>query len=65
MLHHRARTRGLLKACGVFVRFRLLLLLLLLLLPYFVFLFVFVVFVSGGLFVLRSELFVVVEALDC
>ncbi len=59
MLHHRARTRGLLKACGVFVRFRLLLLLLL---PYFVFLFV---FVSGGLFVLRSELFVVVEALDC
>jgi hypothetical protein len=64
MLHHRARTPGLLKACGVFVRFRLLLLLLLLL-PYFVFLFVFVVFVSGGLFVLRSELFVVVEALDC
>jgi hypothetical protein len=60
MLHHRARTRGLLKACGVFVRFRLLLLL-----PYFLFLFVFVVFVSGGLFVLRSELFVVVEALDC
>ncbi len=53
MLHHRARTRGLLKACGVFVRFRLLLLL-----PYFV-------FVSGGLFVLRSEFFVVVEALDC
>ncbi len=62
MSHHRARTRGLLKACGVFVRFRLLLLLLLL---YFVFFFVFVVFVSGGLFVLRSELFVVVEALDC
>jgi hypothetical protein len=61
MSHHRARTRGLLKACGVFVRFRLLLLLLL----YFVFFFVFVVFVSGGLFVLRSELFVVVEALDC
>jgi hypothetical protein len=61
MLHHRARTRRLLKACVVFVRFRLLLLLL----PYFVFLFVFVVFVSGGLFVLRSELFVVVEALDC
>jgi len=57
MSHHRARTRGLLKACGVFVRFRLLLLLLLY--------FVFVVFVSGGLFVLRSELFVVVEALDC
>lgn len=59
MLHHRARTGGLLKACGVFVRFRLLLLLLL---PYFVFLFV---FFSSGLFVLRSELFVVVEALDC
>lgn len=53
MLHHRARTRGLLKACGVFVHFRLLLLL-----PYFL-------FVSGGLFVLRSEFFVVVEALDC
>jgi hypothetical protein len=53
MLHHRARTRGLLKACGVFVRFRRLLLL-----PC-------VVFVSGGLFVLRSEFFVVLEALDC